>query len=283
MNDRPRVRRKDPERSAPIRDWSNVLRSPGTQEASARSADPVAVGSRESNFTSDGSANGSAAMRAPEAEAATVSEEARAGIEVAYRVIDEHLQEGRLAAQAQNGRGAGGDAGLAAFATAGGPGVGIAADSIQEMVTQGIRFYSSLAPLWAGLINSIAHAAGMRDAAADGVSAAPLAPPPMPRSAIAMSAAPVIVEIASTRMTRVTVNLVSHAGESNLAIGGLLALEPEKPPLKEIVFALEAGSGRTVVRIRVPESQPAGVYSGVIVDGESGEARGTMTLKISPA
>ncbi len=290
MNDRPRVRRKDPERSAPIRDWSKILLSPGAQGSPsaqgtvARSSSADGAELRVGNTIADGIPNGfpigTPGADTRMAEPAAVSEEARAGIEAAYRVIDEHLQEGRLAAQAPNGRADGANAGFATFAAAAGNGTGIAADSIQEMVAQGIRLYSSLAPVWASLVNSIASAAGMRDAAADGVSAAPLAPPPMPRSASAMNAAPVIVEIASTRMTRVTVDLVPHAGAPNLAIGGLLALDPEKPPLKGILFALEPGANRTVVRIRVPESQPAGFYSGVIVERESGEARGTLTLRI---
>ena len=277
MSDRPRIRRKEPERSAPIRDWSNMFRSPGAQGTVAPSADAAAE-FQANNATSDGVASGSAAAGTPAAQAATVSDEARAGIETAYRVINEHLQEGRLAAQTQSGRVAG--AGTGAFATSDPAGVGIVADSIQEMLAQGIRLYSSFGPLWAGLVNSIANSAVVRDTAAGGISAAPLAPAPMPRSAIAMSPTPIIVEIASTRMTRITVDLAPHANAPNLAIGGLHAIEPEKPPLKEIALTIEPASNRTVVRIRVPESHPAGVYAGVIVDRESGEPRGTMTLRI---
>jgi hypothetical protein len=278
MSDRPRIRRKDPERSAPIRDWSNMFRSPGAQAVTAPSAESAAVGLQVNNSTADGVASDSAEQSTAATVAAGVSEEARIGIETAYRVIDEHLQEGRRAAQARSGRNG---AEPAASATAGPSGVGVAADSIQEMVAQGIRFYTSLAPLWSSLVNSIANSAMVRDTApAGGISTAPLAPAPMPRSAPAMSPAPVIIEIASARMTRVTVDLAPPVGTSSLAIGGLQALEPEKPPLKEIALVTEPGSNRTVVRIRVPESQPAGVYSGVIVDRESGEPRGTITLRI---
>jgi hypothetical protein len=279
MSDRPRIRRNDPERSAPIRDWSNMFRSPGAQTVTAPAADAAVVGLQVNNSTTDGVASGSATVSTPATVNASLSEEARIGIETAYRVIDEHLQEGRRAAQAQSGRDGG--AGDEAFSTASPSGVGIAADRIQEIVAQGIRFYTSLAPLWGSLVNSIANSAVARDsAAAGGISAAPLAPAPIPRTATATSPAPVIIEIASTRMTRVTVDLAPHVGMSNLAIGGLQALEAEKPPLQEIALATEPGSNRTVLRIRVPEDQPAGVYSGVIVDRESGEPRGTITLRI---
>jgi hypothetical protein len=215
----PRIRRKDPERSAPIRDWSNMFRSPGAQGASAPSADSAAAGLQANNSTPDGVAGDSAAVSIPAAAATAVSEEARVGIETAYRVIDEHLQEGRRAAQAQSGRD--GAALDGAFATAGPSGVGMAPDSVQEMVAQGIRFYSSLAPLWGSLVNSIANSAAIRDPVAAATRAAPLAPAPMPRNAAAAGPPPVIIEIASTRMTRVTVDLAPQVVAANLAIGGL--------------------------------------------------------------
>jgi hypothetical protein len=250
-----------------------MFQSPAAQSLSPPSADPAAAGLRINEAMRNGAANGSATVSTPAAPAAGLSEEARLGIETAYRVIDEHLQEGRRAAQEQGGAGRG------SFATAGPAGVGSAADSIQEIVAQGIRFYSSFAPLWVSLVKAIANSAAVPDIAAAGLATASLAPAPMPRAAV-MTGAPIIVEIASSRMTRITVDLGSSAIMTHLAIGGLQALEPEKPPLKEISLSIDASSSRAVVRIHVPESQPAGVYSGVIADRESGEPRGTLTLRI---
>src|SRR2546425_1465148 len=109
MSDHPRIKRKDPVRSAPIRDWSNMFRSPDAQAAGAPSADATAGGLRMNESAPNGAVNGTAAVSTPAAPAASLSEEARVGIETAYRVIDEHLQEGRRAAQEQSGA----DAGLA--------------------------------------------------------------------------------------------------------------------------------------------------------------------------
>src|SRR5271170_7228076 len=105
MSDHQRIRRKDPERGAPIRDWSNMLRSPVAQGIAAPPPDAAAAVSPVNNSAPDSVASGSAAMSASATGSDTVSEEARIGIETAYRVIDEHLQEGRRAAQVQNGRG----------------------------------------------------------------------------------------------------------------------------------------------------------------------------------
>jgi hypothetical protein len=272
MSDRPRVRRDDPERDAPIRDWSNIFRSPDVPIATVRSADMSAASTQMSNPMPGGVANGCAAASTPAAQPAIISEEARVGIETAYRVIDEHLREGKSAAQAQNGRD--GDAGPGVFATSSSAAVDTASASIQEMVTQGIRFYSSLAPLWAKIVNSIANSAVV--SAGNGISAAA----PTPPNGTSAASPPSIIEIASVRMTRVTVNLTPHAVSANLAIGGLLALDAEKPSLREISLAIEPRSHTLVTRIRVPDSQPPGVYSGVIADSETGEPCGTITLRI---
>ena len=268
MSDHPRIKREDPARSAPIRDWSNMYSTAAAQSPPA----PAATRMQLDTSMPNGAANGSATLATSTVPAAGLSEEARAVIETAYRVIDEHLQEGRRAAQVRGG----GTAGSESIA-AGTDGAGVAADSIQEILAQGIRFYSSLAPLWVSLVNAIANSAATPAAVAADQPAAPLAPRPMSRAAATGTP---IVGIASSRMTRVTVDLAYSASAAQFAIGGLQALEPEKPPLREIALAFDASSNRTVVRIRVPESQPGGVYSGVIVDRVSGEPRGTVTLRI---
>jgi hypothetical protein len=81
-------------------------------------------------------------------------------------------------------------------------------------------------------------------------------------------------------MTRVTVDLAPSAATTEFAIGGLHALEADKPALREISLAIEVSSNRPVMRIRVPENQPSGVYSGVILERESGQPRGTVILRI---
>jgi hypothetical protein len=274
MSDPSRIKRPDPARTAPIRDWSNMFQSPAASAGSARAADHAAPNARLHESIANG-ANGPVSVRDSASPSSSISEEARVGIETAYRVIDEHLQEGRRAAQEQRA----GEAAPAAFA--GAAGAGIATDSIQEIVAQGMRFYSSLAM---SLIKAIANSTPQpetahRETAATGLAPAPLAPAPIPRAATASSPS-IIVEIASSRMTRVTVDLAPSAATTEFVIGGLHALEADKPALREISLAIEVGSNRPVMRIRVPENQPPGVYSGVILERESGQPRGTVILRI---
>src|SRR5690348_12737471 len=101
MSDRPRIRRKDPERDAPIRSWSNMFRNPAATVASAPNGSGAAMGVPSDDLvnreaTSTPGSDGSTSVHDQ------VSEEARREVESAYRVIDAHLQEGRRAAQARS-------------------------------------------------------------------------------------------------------------------------------------------------------------------------------------
>jgi hypothetical protein len=140
-------------------------------------------------------------------------------------VIDEHLQEGRRAAQARidGARATASEAfNMAAVDPAG---IKIATESLQEMITQSVRFYSNLAPLWASFVNSVAASAGALNLSqATAPAAAPLAPAPISRGAHPTGGAPISIEIASARMTRVTVDLAPHAIAANLATIGLHAI-----------------------------------------------------------
>jgi len=213
-----------------------------------------------------------------------VSEEARHGVESAYRVIDEHLQEGRRAAQARIDDARATASGAFNMAAADSAGMKIATESLQEMITQGVRFYSSLAPLWASFVNSVAASAGALNptypTAPTAPAAAPLAPAPIPCSAHTTRGAPIGIEIASARMTRVTIDLAPQAIATNLATTVLHAIEPDRQALKDVTFTIDASANRPIVPIRVPENQPAGVYNGVIVDKDSGNARGILTVRI---
>jgi hypothetical protein len=62
---------------------------------------------------------------------------------------------------------------------------------------------------------------------------------------------------------------------------GLHAVDSDKPGLTDITFSPAKVDGRRKLRVFVPVNQPAGSYSGVIVDRETGELRGTLTVRVS--
>jgi hypothetical protein len=271
MSDRPRLHRNDPARLTPVRNWSNLFRGAGARvPAAAQMSTPPTP----TLFAAE-----------------PVGEEARLGIENAYRVIDEHLQEGRRAAQARADNSPPMPPGGFDSAALSSVQMDVTTESIQEAVAQGIRFYVSLAPLWTSVINSFANSPGTPNSSPNGSFApdpvAPLARPPLARvnpvaatKPTIIAPAPSIIEVASARMTRVTVDLTPPANGARLATTGLHAIEPSHPPLTDISFTYDAGSSLYIVRIRVPDTQPAGIYNGVIVDTDSREPRGTITLRL---
>ena len=277
MSDRPRIRREDPDRAAPVRDWANLFRS------AASSSTPFTNGSVKRGPTDEmtvaGAANGPASASNPAAPG-PVSEEAQIAIENAYRVVDEHLQEGRRAAHSRKDGARMSAPGAFPAASVNAAGIGLTVENIQAMVAEGLRFYSTLAPLWTTLFNSIATAATAASAPDTGLAAASLARPPMPGNTTTMAAEPIIVELASNRMTRVTIDLVPHVNPTKLATSGLHSIVPDCPSIKDLTFIVDSHSNRPVVRIRVPEDQPVGSYNGVIVDADSGDPRGTIALRI---
>src|SRR5258708_13802603 len=160
MSDRPRIRRKDPDRDAPMRSWSNMFRSPAASIAPAPNGNGAAMGIESAELITAGVVSGSASDSTASAQD-QISDEARDGVEGAYRVIDEHLQEGRRAAQPPIDEARATAPGTSNMSTPDPAAIKNAAESLQEMIAQGVRFYSSLAPLWAGLVNSMAASAGV--------------------------------------------------------------------------------------------------------------------------
>jgi hypothetical protein len=278
MSDRPRIRREDPDRAAPVRDWANLFRS-ATSPSPPSTNGSVKRGPTD-EMTVAGAANGPASASDPAAPG-SISEEAQIAIENAYRVVDEHLQEGRRAAQSRKDEARMSATGAFPAASVNAAGIGLAAENIQEIVAQGIRFYSTLAPLWTSVVHSFATAATAASSPDDaGLAAAPLARPPMPGSKTRMVADPIIIELASARMTRVTIDLVPHLDPTKLATSGLHSIVPDCPSIKDLTFIVDSHSNRPVVRIRVPDGQPVGSYNGVIVDADSGDPRGTIAVRI---
>jgi hypothetical protein len=94
------------------------------------------------------------------------------------------------------------------------------------------------------------------------------------------AAAAISVEIASAKPIRVSLDVGHGADRLSLMTHGLRAVEPDKPALSDINFKAADKHGRATLQIRVPDSQPSGLYSGVVVERESGEVRGTLVVRL---
>ncbi len=245
-----RLRREDPGRTAPLRQWSNLYRRPdswGAQEFSPQ----------------DWAENGG---MADDASDAAVSH----GVKLGYRVVEEHIRQGRRVAQQLNPR----------------PyGAGSARDDIGELFGRIIRSYTDLGSLWTDLFNAFATNPEFLNSLLRVVSPPVSSPsngnrkPASPEPASGSMS--VSVEIISTRPSQVTVDLHPNAHVQTLGTSGLYAAEPNKPPLTDITFEPSFIAGQVLVRIRIPEGQAADVYSGVIVDKKTNLPQGTLSVRIS--
>jgi hypothetical protein len=249
MSDHERLRRPDPARTEPIRDWSDLYR-----KSDPRPPEPAADG-----------AGGQA--RSP---VTSLEEAINHGVEAGYRVIGEHIRRGQSAAQQFNPH--------PANSVPRPDNSQIRQDDIQKLLERIFQSFSDLVPFWVELFNTVATSglsrvsAAMQRAPSDGKAA----------DAGVNSAPPAAmeIEVMSARPARVSLDLHPGTAQMPLASHGLRAIDPAKPPLTDIEFVRGHIGQACCVKIRVAEDQPAGTYTGVVVDRNSGEPRGTLTVRI---
>ncbi|MBF6559107.1 MAG: hypothetical protein IVW56_02365 [Candidatus Binataceae bacterium] len=263
MSDGQRYRRADPDRDGPIRNWSKMMRPSGSAAASAGPATPSAPG-----HPHDASANG--------ADPDHVADDTVAGdIATAYHVIDEHLRAGQRAAEDRDGGPAPGPASDGAAAKAPAGAAPIATAGLEDLIAQGVRFYSSIVPLWTDFIAAVAAAGAAGDFAGALGRATSQAPGRSDRCAAAIA-----IEVTSRRPAEVTLDLPAPAIAAALTIAPLRALAPDQPPLAEVALVVGATDGRTILRVRISDTHPPGLYTGLVVDRLSGEPRGTVSVRL---
>jgi hypothetical protein len=257
----PRHSRLPLDRYEPLRTFGGVLGPPGSRPGPAK-----------------GRANG-----APPSPADSVSE----GVSSGYRVIQDYMRQGQSFAKA------------VWPATAwGGPS---AADP-QKMVERMFQYASDLATAWLEYTQTTMGMTGQMPFGRPpaGPRGAPPAPkvdgfdvdphPEQARPSTAQAASresgespagiPTIsVDIASRTRAEVTVELKPGP------VGALSALDlrdrhAKFPRISGVAIEADAAGQRVVVRLKVVDDQPPGVYSGLIVDDVTNLPRGTLAVRI---
>ena len=178
------------------------------------------------------------------------------GVRMGYRLVEEQMRRGQQLAQDASARfGAGGRGG-----------------DMRDFAERALRFYGDLytdaALFWL-------------DAALTFVAPVDPAQPNPGVSPAAPSSAAVPLDVASSRPARVSLNLNPGARPAALQVLTMRTGDGVKPPLMDVSFQPQAGGGLPVLRIRVPDEQPAGVYHGVVCDAQNpGTVLGTLTVEI---
>jgi len=197
---------------------------------------------------------------APGAGDATLGDMLSRSVQIGYRVVDEYVRQGQKAA---------------ARLSRGTPTEGLAGD-VQDFNLRLMQHTSELFGVWFDFVDRyVAGGLVPRAAAPSGNGAAPAPVPP------AGTSTPVRVHVVSPWPTEVTVDLRPGTSGATLVVQALRAVEPEKPRLDGVRFEPGTADAPPQLRVRVPATQPPGVYHGLLVDAATSVPAGTVSVRVS--
>lgn len=185
------------------------------------------------------------------------------GVAVGYRVVEEQIRQGQRVAEQI------GDASYGAAAMG---------SDLREASERMVRYSADLVALWLDFVNTtFANGDLLRSLSAGWPppAGAPSAPTPT-------AAAPSVpIEISSRRPLRVSLELKEGATTRALVVYPLHAVAGGVSPLSDVRLEREGEHGALTLHIGVSDAQPAGTYTGVIVDRATGEPLGTLTARLA--
>jgi len=247
MKKRPRLRREDPVRTAPIRNWKTLFRGPGSQDSEEFDESSEAQGPSNGERSWDD----------------VVSH----GVKLGYKIIEEQIQQGRRVAEQLGDRSYG---------------TGELGNDASELVERILHFYTDLGSLCFELIEAFAHNRILNGEAYRGRDAGSSEPTNgmggVYKSANGHSS--VSIEIVSASPTQVTLNLNEPSHGCPLAAHALHAMDADAPPLRDIVFERDDNDDPPVLRIKIPPGQPSDTYSGAVIDKDTNRPVGTLCIRV---
>lgn len=243
-----RIRRPELERHGPIRDATTYLR-----DSDSWNEKPQDGTSRE-----DGQGQGS--------KVGSFDDVVTQGVRLGYKVIEQYISQGQRVAEQ-----------ISRPFQKGVPEAG-AADVAQGVV----RLYKDMADVWGNaldvmvrnpvfwsLLGSLAQSNGTHLSGA------------MPGTLNGTGAA-FSVQITSARPTEVMLNVTPSVQPFTPLVHALHAPDPAVPPLTSIAFEKSPKTNMPVLLLKIPSRQPPGLYTGVVVDRDTNQPRGTLTVRVLP-
>jgi hypothetical protein len=239
MSENEWLRREDPERNGPIRNFSGLYQWSAADANSNNPSKPPSPNGGSSEGPGDSS---------------------EGGVGLAYRVIEKHINDGKRNAGQFNNK---------PYNTS------TLTDGLQDVLERTIRSQIELIPGWIDALGSAFRIEASR------MPYPPASPAKSQFNGVAKQASrPMSIEVTSIRPVRVSINF-SENREPQPVVALRDGLDETKPQLSDVRFAFDAASEEMNVRISVPDNQPPGVYSGVIVSRETGEPLGTLSVRIA--
>jgi len=199
-------------------------------------------------------------------------------VELGYRVVDEYLQQGQRAAERLGDR---------AYRP------NVLRDDVQEVGMRMMQYASDFAGLW---LEFMQMAAAGRSGLGAGTprdrpdATAPRGQGPGPwgsagespeREATRTDGTRVRIEVVSPWPTEVSLDLRPDAARRRLVVHALRTVDPNKPRIDEVSFRGGSEKEPAIVRVRVPADQPAGIYSGLLIDEESSTPAGMLSVRVN--
>jgi len=260
-----RTRREDPTRTEPYRQWEQLLKTgkrPGAANGAGNGANNGATANGDAGQQH---ANGHSAGLGVGAIDKTITDAVKLG----YKIIEEQIDQGKRVAAELSGR---------SYSTN-----SIATDTT-DFVKRLLRFYSDIGASCFEFIETLSRNVPVGSAG----RAAPQPPagnpaPPVNGFGSAAASRNVPIEVAADVPTRVSLDLMGPVGQRSLAVHGLHALDPATAPLRDIAFGGGSPTDTPTLYVRVPSGQPEGSYTGVVVDADTNQAYGTLSIRIGSA
>ncbi|MCI0635275.1 MAG: hypothetical protein L0206_15390, partial [Actinobacteria bacterium] len=200
-------------------------------------------------------------------------------VELGYRVVDDYIRQGRKAAERLGDRSYGAAA--------------LGAD-VQELGTRMMQYAADFMGVWMQLMEIATAGAAARPFPVPSASPPPAAPAATDRvrTDAATDGTPngtpvsdgtrVRIEVASPWPTEVWLDLRPEAGRGPVVVHALRAADPQVPRLDDVTFANGAADEPPLLRVRIPPSQPRGVYNGLLIDLRTSRPVGTVSVRVSP-
>ena len=236
-DDGERIKRPRPERTEPLRAWSNLF--------------------------------GGGATSASDREGASLGDVVSRSVDLGYRVVDEYVRQGQRAAQRLSERSFGPD---------------VVVTEVREIADRMTQYTSDVLALWFDVLEVAGGGIVGRpgQAAPRTAGAAPVAAPPAETlDRTAHERTRVVVEVVSRQPTEVALDLRPETPVGPFVVHGLRDPDPEKPRLTDVTLRTDGDGGPFALRIRVPDDQPEGTYSGVIVEERTSRPVGTVTVRLA--
>jgi hypothetical protein len=183
------------------------------------------------------------------------------GVRLGYSVIQEQIRQGQRLAQQISG-------GLGGIGAVGG------SKDLAHLAQRMLHFSADLGAMLVDLSSVLWPTMGPRAASSIGAETAGASPNG------AAGTAAVTVEVEANRRTKVMLDLRLGTGSAKLTTPGLHSLGGNASPLTEIAFGFGEDHSPEL-RVKIPPDQPAGTYSGVIIDMDTHEPRGTLSVRVS--